>query len=244
MMNLTEKRVLVAGGTGNVGRHLVQALIAAGAAVVVPSRTPEKLEALGRTLEPGERERLVPVVGDIGDRNDATRILEQVGPLDGAVASLGGFVAAPSVLDAPQSDLERALQGYLLAHLAVARTVVPALLERGGGYVTINGLLAFEPAFPGTGLVSIASAAQAMLARVLMKENADTPIRINELVLYSSFGWGNDDENLVTGSDIGRYVAYLLSDAGRGVRGETVHLRSRDAIPPQAIPPDVSPPEA
>lgn len=234
MASLNGKRVLIAGGTGNVGRHLVQAQLTAGATVIVPSRTPEKLQALEHSLDPSLRARLVPLAGDITDPGDAQRLLDRAGPLDGAVASLGGFVAAPSVLDAPPADLQRALDGYLLAHFAVARALVPALRDRGGGYVMINGPLAFEPLFPGSGLISIATAAQAMLARVLMKENSSAPVRINELVIYSSFGWGNEDRNLVTGQDIGRYVAYLLSDQGIGVRGETIHLRSPDAIPPGA----------
>jgi 3-oxoacyl-[acyl-carrier protein] reductase len=103
-------------------------------------------------------------------------------------------------------------------------------LERlGGGYVTIDGLLAFE-SFPGTGLVSVATAAQAMLARVLMQELAESRVRVNDVVLYSSFGRGQDDENVITGADIGRYVAYLLSSRGAGVRGQTVHLKSRDQL--------------
>ncbi len=37
--------VVVAGGAGNVGRYLVAAFLDAGARVVVPSRSPEKLAA-------------------------------------------------------------------------------------------------------------------------------------------------------------------------------------------------------
>lgn len=231
MVDLDGRRTLIVGGTGNVGRHLVQAQLAAGATVVVPSRSAAKLEALEHSLDPGHRARFVPMLGDITETSDAPGMLRRAAPLDGAVASLGGFVAAPSVLDAPPADLQRALDGYLLAHLAVARSVIPLLRSQGGGYVMINGPLAFGPMFPGTGLVSIATAAQAMLAQVLFREMADTPVRINELVIYSSFGWGNDDKNLVSGRGIGRYVAYLLSQGGAGIRGETIHLRSPDMVP-------------
>jgi hypothetical protein len=65
-----------------------------------------------------------------------------------------------------------------------------------------------------------------MLAKVLMKEMAETRARVNEVVIYSAFGWGDAEQrNTVTGEDIGQYVAYLVSDAGSGVRGETIHLR-------------------
>lgn len=225
---------LVAGGAGRVGRHIVGALLDAGATVIVPSRSADRAGELRKTTVPAHQDRLVTLVGDIGDERDGQRLLDEAlavaGPLHGAVASLGGFVAAPSILAAPRRDLVRALEGYLLAHFDVARTVIPALRERGGGYVFINGPLAFDARFPGTGLVSIATAGQAMLARVLAKELEDTRVRVNELVIYSSFGWGRDDQNAVSGADIGRYVAYLLSDRGAGVRGQTIHLKSPEQL--------------
>lgn len=67
-----------------------------------------------------------------------------------------------------------------------------------------------------------------------MKEAAETSARI-KLVIYSSFGRGDEHENRVTGADIGRYVAYLLSDQGAGVRGETIHLRSPEAVSPTIL---------
>lgn len=223
------RRVLIVGGAGNVGRYLVRAHVDAGATVIVPSRSEERLEALASFISSGGPGRIVPVTGDITSGQDQSDILRQADPIHGAVASLGRFVAAPSVLESPQGHLERVLQDYLLAHLAVARAVIPAIRARGGGYVMINGPLAFGPLFPGAGLVSIATAAQAMLARVLMQEVAGTGVRINELVIYSSFGRDNDEDNVVTGADLGRYVAYLLSDEGAVVSGECIHLRTPEA---------------
>ena len=236
MSTLQGKRILIAGGAGKVGRHLVQAQLAAGATAIVPSRNPSKLDALEGSIGEDGRARFVRVVGDITDPNEAAQILERAGPLDGAVASLGEVVMAPEILNASESDLRKTLDGYVVAHFAAARALLPVLRERGGGYVTINGPLAFDLRLPGAGLVSVATAAQAMLARVLMQDPANASVRINEVVIYSSFGWGNDDANLVSGADIGRYVAYLLSDRGAAIRGETIHLRSRDMIPGDLVP--------
>lgn len=226
MADLAGRRILVAGGTGTVGRHLVQAQLAAGATVVVPSRQQTKLDSLFQAVAPDERDRLVPLVGDIVDAEDAARILESAGTLDGAIASIGRFVSAPSVLEAKRSDLERALAAYALAHFSAAQSILPALEERGGGYVMINGSLAYGPDVGGTGLVAIAGAAQSMLGRVLMKERAGLRPRINEIVLYSNLR-AADQDNDVNGGDIGRYAAFLLSDEGAGVKGQVIHLRSR-----------------
>lgn len=229
---LDGRTALVAGGTGNVGRVLVRALLDAGATVAVPSRSPDKLERLRHDIDLELREKLVTVHGDIADEGSAERLLDEitsrVGTLDAAVASLGEFVAAPSVLSAPLADLHRALDGYLLAHFSVARAVVPALRGRGGSYTLINGPLAFEPMFPGAGLVSIVTAAQAMLARILMSEMEDEAVRVNEIVVYTRFGWDAEDarEAPVQQDDVGRYVALLASPRGAEVRGRTIHLDS------------------
>lgn len=214
MQRLREKRILIAGGTGNVGWHLVEAHLAEGATVVVPSRSRAKLDLLERGIDAVSRQRLIGIVGDMTDERQAREILRTAGPLDGAVASLGDFVPAPSILGAGTGDLRRTLDGYVMAHFAVARAVVPHLAQRGGGYVLINGPLAFEPLHPGTGLVSIATAAQAMLARLLMKETAGSRVRVSEVVLYSGFGWNDDEGDETAGAEIGGFVAGLLADEG------------------------------
>lgn len=229
MTALTDKRILVAGGTGNIGRHLVDAVLAAGGTAIVPSRSPERLETLtqGRDDEAASG-RLVPLSGSFVDERETPALVERARPLHGAVASLGSFVTTPGagILGTPPADLQRALDGYLAANLAAAQAFIPALEPDGGGYVMIQGPLAFEPLFPAAGLVSVATAAQAMLARVLMNELAESRVRVNQLVIYASLGWGKDDQSRLGGADIGRYVAHLLSEAGAGVRGQTTHLMS------------------
>ena len=235
MIDLKGKRILVAGGTGNVGRYLVKAQLDAGATVVVPSRSQAKLDALANEIDADDRARLVLLAGDITAEQDVQQLLDSAGILDGAVASIGRFIAAPSVLAAPRADLERAFVGYTFAHFSAAKALLPALEERGGTYVMINGSLAFEPEVAGTGIVSIAGASQSMLARVLMKERADMRARINEVVIYSNLRPGSDEANEVKGADVGRYVSYLLSDAAAAVKGQIIHLRSRQDLPAAGI---------
>lgn len=232
---LTDRRMLVAGGTGNVGRVVVEAFLAAGATVVVPSRSTEKLAELKSRLVSPPGDHLIGIVGDLSDEADAVRVryevLDRAGPLDGVVSSLGRFVPAPSVLQASRAELQRALDGYLLAHFMVAKTLIPVLEERSGSFTFINGPLAFSPMFPGTGLVSIVTAGQAMLARTVMHEEADGRVRINELVIHTRFGDGDGEESgAVSRSDVARYLAYLASEAGAGVRGETIHLNTLEPL--------------
>lgn len=227
--------VLVAGGTGNVGRHIVRALLERGATVVVPSRSPAKLDALAAAVAPAD-ERLLTLLGDVADEGDAVRIRDEAArlvaaPLDGVVASLGRWAGAPALVAATRAELVDALESYVVAHFVVARTFLPALAARGGSYTFINGPSAFGT-WPGSGLVSVATAAQAMLARALAEEASATGrARVSELVIHPSAWIGPDPAasgGPVDGAAVGRYVAALVG--GRVAGGPSVHLASADQL--------------
>lgn len=227
------RTAVVAGGTGSVGRVLVKSFLRSGAKVVVPSRSHEKLSDLRAYLGSETTERLVTMEGHIGDEEKAPdlveRVVEQQGPVHAAVATLGRFVAAPSLFEASIADLEHVIDGYLIGHFVAARALIPAI-ETGGSYTLINGPLAFRPRFPEAGLVSTVTAGQAMLARVLMNQ-VDT-VRVNELVLHTPFGWGEEKEKAapVRQDQVGRYVSYLASPRAADTHGETIHLDSQEVL--------------
>ncbi len=229
------RHVLVAGGTGNVGRHIVAALLQRGAVAVVPSRSERKLDVL-RTSVGEAGERLVTVVGDVGDEEDGARIRDVIegeltSGLDAVVASLGRWVSVPSMLAATRADLVQSLKNYVVAHFVVARTFLPLLVENGGSYTSINGPSAFGT-WPGSGLVSVATAAQSVLARVLAEEMAPSgSVRVTEVVIHPSAYIGPDDTSEggpIDGPAVGRYVAGIV--AGDVTGGPTLHLDSREQI--------------
>jgi hypothetical protein len=108
MPPLNDQTIVVAGATGNVGPFVVRALLERGASVAAPSRSGEKLgglrEHLSEHVDESRLGRLHTFVGDLGDERGAAvlrrRITEQVGTPDAVVASVGDYVAAPSLLDA------------------------------------------------------------------------------------------------------------------------------------------------
>ena len=233
--SLAGRTVVVAGGTGHVGRVLVRGLYDAGATVIVPSRSAETERTVDETAA---GKGIVMLPGNVGDETDALRlrddILSRFGAIHATIATLGQFVPAPTVLGATRADLELTLASYPVAHFVVARTFLPAVEAVAGSYVFINGPLAFDPLFPGTGLVSVATAAQAMLARVVMKEaeSSGARARINEVVLYTSFGRPGDADASggVSQRDVSDFITQLLSPANAHVRGQTIHLKERRAL--------------
>ena len=226
--------VVVPGGSGNAGSYIVRALLERGATVVVPSRSQARLDEwlgyLADHLDAAALDRLHTFVADVGDEAEAAhlseRITEAVGPPDAVVATLGGFVPAPSVLEAKLEDLRRVLDSELIAHFLVARTFLPDPKERGGTYVMICGPLAFNP-WVGSGgsLVGIATAAQHMMFRWLAEELEDSEARVVELVIGSFIrDRQTQPQSRLPAEAVGAYVAHLVS--GNAQHGETIHLES------------------
>jgi len=240
MQSLNDQTVVVAGASGNVGPFVVRALLERGASVAAPSRSAEKLRGLRAHLSQHVDEtglgRLHTFVGDLGDEREATvlrqRISEQAGTPDAVVASVGDFVTTPSLLDASTDDLQRALDGYLLANFVIARTFLPVLRDSEGTYVLLQGPLAFElhPEFHAH-LISVATAAQHMLFRALAQELDGCRTRVVELVSHAFIrDRQTQPASPLSGEAVGGLVAYLLAGADEELHGRSINLRSPEQL--------------
>jgi len=74
--------------------------------------------------------------------------------------------------------------------------------------------------------VSIATAGQAMLVDVLVRETESSLARVSELVVNVGVGWGSADETRRNGERVADAVANILVD---GTAGRRIHLGENDA---------------
>lgn len=144
------RRALVAGGTGRVGRAIVDRLEADGWTVVAAGRA---------------QGDLATVAGARSVVEDAERDL---GGLDLVVHAAGdGFVAKP-VADVTEDDWDTAMDVTAKGTFFLAQAAAPALRAAGGVLVVVEDVAAYEP-WPSFAAHSAAKAAQAMLTRVLAR---------------------------------------------------------------------------
>ena len=143
-------RALVAGGTGRVGRAIVDALEAAGWSVVAAGRADGDLATAD------------------GARGLVAGAVEKLGGLDLLVhAASDGFV--PKQLEAvTEADWDAALGATAKGTFFLAQASAPHLKESGGVIVIVEDVAAYEP-WPAFAAHSAAKAAQAMLTRVLAR---------------------------------------------------------------------------
>jgi|GEM_PF-2847307 len=232
---LADKDTLVVGGTGNVGYYLVDGFLRAGSTrVLVPSRSPEKIEQLKARLGSDKARRVIAVPGDIGSADGAESLRSRVGHLtDGlhaVAASPASWHQNSSMLAAGFADFRHVMETRLFPHFLAAEAFLP-LLTAEGAYTTINGPAGFSgPPQRGVGAISVAASAQNKLMQAFAVETGGRP-RVNDVIMWAFIGpRGTRAGSPLAGEQVGDFVASLSSRLGAGVHGLTIPLRTAEQI--------------
>ncbi|MGL5795083.1 MAG: SDR family NAD(P)-dependent oxidoreductase [Waterburya sp.] len=236
MSKLDGKITFIPGGAGNVGEGLVRSFLKAGAIVITSSRKQQSLDRLRSNLEDLATERLIPVVGNLADFESAEklrdRILTEFQRLDAVVASLGStWHGNQPLTQVSMADWQHYLTSNLTTHFVCARTFLPILEQSKGSSYTFLGGSAAENTIPFYSLVGVPAAGQLMLAKVLMAEMKDSPVRINEVMINSLVNTRETKDKAesewITADEIGEYVAWLASDEAYMVRSSVPYLQQQ-----------------
>ncbi len=173
-----ERSVIVTGGTGGLGRALVEGFLEAGDRVVVPWRAEAGSQAL-RELHPvaAERGALLLVEADVTRPPDARALADAAGGADVLVNGVGGFDGGPRVEETELEVWERLWRLNVMTAVCMSRAVLPAMRSRGSGVVVnVASQAAFERP-PGLGPYSATKAALVSLTTTLQNEAEGTGIR-------------------------------------------------------------------
>lgn len=133
-LGIRGKRAVVCAGSKGLGRGAAEALAAAGVDLVLNARGAEVLEATAAEIAARFGVEVVPVAADITTEAGRAAVLAAAGPADILINNAGG---PPAGLwsDWGREDFLAALEGNLLAPVAMIQALVPGMMERGWGRV-------------------------------------------------------------------------------------------------------------
>jgi len=245
MAQLSGTRVLVTGGTSGLGRAMAQALLVAGARVVVSGRDLDRAQTTARELG-GEAVGVRLDVRDAGSVSAAVdRAYAMLGGLDVLVnnAGIGMLSVNPRFMTEPQPFWEVSPAGFrdvletkATGTFLVAREVVPRMLSAGGGRVVTISMS--EQTMTRRGFVPYgpSGAAVEALARVIAADLAGTPVAANILLPGGATATGMiPDElrdelraSLLDPAIMGPPVVWLASADAAGVHDERIVARDFD----------------
>jgi NAD(P)-dependent dehydrogenase (short-subunit alcohol dehydrogenase family) len=226
------KAVLVAGGTGGLGRAVSLAFLASGAQVAVTWRNEKEFLALKDAAGEGAS-RLAGFNVDVTDARQtadlANQILSQWKRLDVLVNTVGGYAGGIPLWNLEPEVLERMVSLNLRSGYALAKAVVPAMIARkSGAIVNVAAKAAWDHA-AGASAYAATKAAAVALMDSLAADLLGSGVRVNSILPSIIDTAANradmpnaDFSKWPKPEDIAKVVLFLASDEARVIHGASI----------------------
>jgi short-subunit dehydrogenase len=143
-MELSGRTVLLTGATGGLGRAIAEALAERDARLLLSARRADALQAQAEAL-PGEGHRVLPA--DLAEPGAAEELAAAAAGVDALVAN-AGLPGAGWLSDFTSEQVSRAIRVNLEAPMLLARSLYPAMVDRGSGHLVFIASLAGKAANP------------------------------------------------------------------------------------------------
>ena len=227
-----EQVVLVAGGTGALGRAVSLALLEEGALVVATYRRQEEFDVLRKAVGT-KSSRLVGHNVDLTNEDHVGRFIGEViakhGRLDAMINAVGGYAAGRSLWETEASVLNQMLSLNLTAGYVLCCAAVPAMLKQGrGAIVNVASKAAMDHAAGAFAYAASKAAAVAMIDS-LAADLKGTGVRANSILPTIIDTEANrrampnaDYSKWPKPEDIARVILFLCSDEAKLIHGAAI----------------------
>jgi len=176
-VELTDRHIVVTGGAGGIGRALVRRFDAEGTrALVVADRDIEGARAVADEVG------ALAVEFDAGQEHSVRELIAQAEQANGAIdmfvsnAGVGGMGGGPEAADEAWDEAWRI---NVMAHVWASRALLPAMLERGEGYLINTASAAGLLTQVSSLIYSVTKHAAVSLAEWLAIEYVDQGVRVS-----------------------------------------------------------------
>lgn len=227
-----ETVILVAGGTGGLGRAVSLAFLVEGAKVVVTYRKQEALDAL-KIAAGADAARLagfgVDVTEEAAVRQLVEKILAQHDRLDVLVNTVGGYAGGTNLWDLETKVFDQMLALNLRSGYALSRATVRAMLKKGRGViVNVASKAAIDHAAGAAAYAASKSAAMALLDS-MAADLKGSGIRVNTILPSIIDTEANrkampaaDFSKWPKPEEIARVILFLCSDDAKVIHGAAI----------------------
>jgi NAD(P)-dependent dehydrogenase (short-subunit alcohol dehydrogenase family) len=237
MVKVAGKVVLVAGGTGGLGRAVSLAFVEAGARVIVTFRRPGDLDELKKAasakLVEAEGSSLDGNAVDVTDEAAVGRlvdgIVERQGRLDCLVNAVGAYAGGIRLWEMETKLFEQQLALNLRAGFVLARAAARVMVKQGSGaIVNVASKAAVEHAAGAAAYAASKAAAVAMIdclaadlkgagvrANSILPSIIDTAANRKAMPKADFAKWPKPEE-------IARVILFLCSDEAKLIQGAAV----------------------
>ena len=228
----SDKSVLIAGGTGGLGRAVSEAFLKEGAKVIVTYRDAREFDAL-RSAAGGYASSLQGHAVDVTDEIAVRRLVDAVlagqDHLDVLVNTVGAYAGGIKLWELESKVFDQMLALNLRSGFVLLRAVVPAMLkQRRGAIVNVVAKAAIDHAEGASAYAASKAGALAMMDS-LAADLKGSGVRVNS-ILPSIIDTEPNRKAMPNAdfmqwpkpADIARVILFLCSDDAKLIHGAAV----------------------
>jgi NAD(P)-dependent dehydrogenase (short-subunit alcohol dehydrogenase family) len=231
-IDFSEQVVVIAGGTGGLGKAVSLAFLREGAKVIATYRRDEEFLSLkdaagsNQSLLEGH---LVDVTDESATVDFIGRVLANHGKLDALVNAVGGYAGGTKLWDVNAAVLDQMLALNLRSGFALARAALPAMLRAGHGSIVSVAAKAAVDHGAGAGAYAASKAAAVALMDSLAADCKGTGVRVNSILPSIIDTDANrkampdaDFASWPKPLDIATVILFLCSDSATTIHGAAI----------------------
>lgn len=178
--NLSEKFAIVTGASRGLGKHIAEALYAAGAKVAITGRNKKTIEAAAKEIG----EEVYPFVCDHGDpdsiRKFAKKVIKEHGTPDILVNNAGLMIFGP-VIDFSLADWDKMLNTNLRGVFLTTQAFLPGMIENNRGDIYMISSMSGKKGNAGTAGYNASKFGLQGFSQALLYEVRQHNIRVSVL---------------------------------------------------------------
>jgi NAD(P)-dependent dehydrogenase (short-subunit alcohol dehydrogenase family) len=221
--------VLVAGGTGGLGRAVSLAFLEEGAHLIVTYRKQEELDAL-KTLADGNGSSLEGYPVDVTNEGEVSQLVEGIvarhGRLDAMVNTVGGYAGGVKLWELDTKVFDQMLALNLRSGYALSRAAVQVMLKQGSGAIVNVAAKAAIDHGAGASAYAASKAAAVAMLDCLAEDLKGTGVRANSILPNIIDTEANrqampqaDFTKWPKPEDIARVILFLCGDDAKVIHG-------------------------
>ncbi len=180
--DLSGKCILLTGASGGIGVSIAEKLVDHGAVVVLTGRSNEKLETLKGVLNSKREGACLGIIqADLSVYSEVVRLgkdAEALAPID-VLINCAGIVHPGPALEKTELDWDRTFDVNLKAAFILTKTLVPHMIQRGGGKIVMVGSTGGMRGLPERVAYASSKGGMIMLTKQLAVEWGSKNIRVN-----------------------------------------------------------------
>ena len=222
------KSILVAGGTGGLGRAVTLAFLREGATVHVTYRSEAEFSSL-HTAAAQSAQSLHGHRADVTSEPETAALLKQIGRIDVLVNTVGAYAGGTPLWQTPIDVFEHMMALNVRSGFVLAHATVPLMLAQSSGVVINIASRAAVDHAAGASAYAAAKAAAVAMMDSLAADLLGTGVRVNTVLpsiidtpANRSAMSGADFSKWPRPEEIADVILFLATDQARLIHGASI----------------------